>query len=97
MDTRDQFDKKCLSLFFRVHVLVQAFKAAQARGATDEEISVLLTMRADTVQEALDYTFEHWDYMDAATQEGWKEVAAELVLVREMERDGQDSETTDED
>ena len=97
MDTRDEFDKKCLRLFFRIHVLVQAFQAALARGATEQELHELLVMRADTVQEALDYTLEHWEYMDPETQEGWKEVAAQLVLVREQEKDGQDSETADED
>jgi len=93
VDDRDTFDRKCVELHMAVYFHMQAIQFADERNAEPGEMRELLKRRTDLVQEALDYVYEHWEYLDEPTKKDWEAAAAEFPLARENEN----SEATDED
>lgn len=87
MDDRETFDRKCLEKHLELRVIVKARALAKEKGDT-AAVEDFETQKRELVASSLDYIFEHLDYLDEPTREGFFECAAQLPIMLEKESNG---------
>ena len=84
MDDRDTFDRKCLAKQLELRIIVKAMALAKERGDM-EAVEVFRKKKLELIASSLDYVYEHLEYVDEPTREGWLECAAQLPIMLEEE------------
>jgi hypothetical protein len=86
MDDRDTFDLKCVQGMLQLKIVSEAIRLAKGRNDT-EAAKALTQKKHELITLSLDYVFQHMEYLDEPTRDGWYECAAQLPLVIEREKE----------
>ena len=86
MDDLETFCRNCAVIHMELMVVVKAMTLAFVRG-DNEAYNLLVRKKNGLIASALDYMYEHWEFMDEPTRQDWLELAAELPMSMEEDED----------
>jgi hypothetical protein len=86
MDDRDTFDRRCVQEMLQLKIVSEAIRLAKSRNDIEAAVQ-LVQKKHELMTQSMDYVFQHMDYLDEPTRDGWYECAAQLPLVIEREKE----------